>query len=120
VTGAQFLALSPRRQRRVIAEIAKGKRSPMIAGLEAAVRELASRQESFADSIVCSRTIGLYRQAQAKQLRRMTPEERMLRYRKGRLTAYQGAVWEGEFPAEVPRVNGVPEWRARYSVDVVG
>jgi hypothetical protein len=120
VTGEQFLALPAKRQRRVIAEIAAGKRSPMIVGLNAAVRELASRQERYADSIACSRIIGRYREAQARQLRRMTPAERMLRYRKGRLTAYQGAVWELEFPAEVPRVNGMPEWRARYSVDVVG
>jgi hypothetical protein len=120
MTGKQFLMLSAKRQERVIAEIVAGERSPLIPGLEAAVRAVAAEQGLFADSIARSRIVGRYREAQAEQLRRMTPEERLLRYRKGRLTAYQGSVWESEFPKEIPRVNGIPEWRARHSVDVVG
>jgi hypothetical protein len=120
MTGEQFLRLSAKRQERVIDEIVAGKRSPLIPGLEEAVREMASEQKLFADSIARSRIVGRYREAQAEQLRRMTPEERLLRYRKGRLTAYQGSVWESEFPKEIPNVNGIPEWRARHSADVVG
>ena len=120
MTGEQFLKLSAKRQERVIAEIVAGKRSPLIPGLEAAVRAMAAEEKLFADSVARSRIVGRYREAQAEQLRRMTPEERLLRYRKGRLTAYQGSVWESEFPKEIPRVNGIPEWRARHSADVVG
>jgi len=60
-----------------------------------------------------------YRDAEEAQLRRLTPEQRMLRYRRGQLTAYQGDCWELLFPREIPRVNGVPEWRARRIFDIV-
>jgi hypothetical protein len=119
LTGEDFLALPREEQARVIAQIAAGKRAPLIAGLEAAVREAAAEEENFASAVARSSVLGPYREAQAEQLRRMTPEERLLRYRQGRLTAYQGQVWETEFPKEVPRVNGIPEWRARHSVEVV-
>lgn len=120
LTGEEFVALSAEEQQRVLDEIAAGKRSPMITGLEAAIRAAASAEETFAGAIRRSRMLGPYREAQALQLRRMTPEERLLRYREGKLTAYQGWVWECEFPKEVPTVNGIPAWRARYSADVVG
>jgi hypothetical protein len=120
LTGEEFLALPAEEQLRVVEEIAAGKRSPMIPGLDAAVREGAAAEESFAGAVAKSSALGRYREAQAEQLRRMTPEERMLRYREGKLTAYQGQVWEVEFPKEIPRVNGIPEWRARHSADVVG
>ncbi len=120
MTGEEFLRLPPAEQRAVVDEIARGKRSPLIDGLEDAIRAAAAAEDSYADAIAASSALGRYREAQAKQLRRMTPGERLYRYREGKLTAYQGQVWEAEFPREVPRVNGIPEWRARHSTDVVG
>jgi hypothetical protein len=119
MSGEEFLALSRDERLAIIEEIARGERSPLIPGLERAVRAAAVRKERFAEAVACSAVLGRYREAQAEQLRRMTPEERLYRYREGRLTAYQGRVWEAEFPREVPRVNGIPEWRARHSADVV-
>jgi hypothetical protein len=120
MTGEEFLALSREQQAEIVREIALGERSPMIAGLEEAVRAAAAAEERYGSAIAKSSVLGPYREAQAAQLRRMTPEERLYRYREGRLTAYQGRVWEAEFPREIPRVNGIPEWRARHSTDVVG
>jgi len=118
VDATEFLALAPAERERVLRQIALGRRSPMIEGLEAAVVERARSQAGFGDSVGAASPLGPYRMAQAAQLRRMTPEERLLRYRKGALTAYQGRVWEAEFPKEVPRVNGIPEWRARFDPEI--
>jgi hypothetical protein len=43
---------------------------------------------------------------------RMTPQQRMLAYREGRLSAYQRNHWLCQYPREVPMVDDVPEWIA--------
>jgi hypothetical protein len=120
MTGDEFLALDTEGRHDVLEQIASGQREPAIDGLERAIAQLAAQDAAAATGIRTSNTVGEYRNAQAAHLRRMTPEERLLRYRGGRLTLHQASVWESEYPAEVPRINDIPEWRARHLIDVVG
>lgn len=119
MTGEEFLALDSGGRQQVLSEISAGAREPAIEGLERAMAQLAAQDAAGFAGIRNSRTITEYRNAQAAHLRLMTPEERLLRYRGSRLTLHQADVWESEYPTEVPRVNGIPEWRARHLIDVV-
>lgn len=56
--------------------------------------------------------------AERDRLHSMIPQERLVAYRRGRLSGYQLSVWWSAYPREVPRVNDVPEWLAATLVDV--
>ena len=69
-------------------------------------------------SLEISARLGAYRRAELDALERMTPEERLMRYRKGQLTIRQGWAWWDRHPGEVPTIDGHPEWFARTLCDV--
>jgi hypothetical protein len=56
--------------------------------------------------------------AERERLQLMSPDERMVTYRSGRLSAYQLSVWWSICPNEIPRIDGVPEWIAITLVDI--
>lgn len=56
-------------------------------------------------------------QAERDALWRMTYEERVIAYRRGRLTRYQLDCWCDAW-VEVPKINGEPEWIARTLADL--
>lgn len=85
-------------------------------------RELSRRVAHAGDmpsAAIASRRLAVYRRAEVAALERMTPEERLMRYRKGQLTVRQGWAWWQRHPKEVPTVDGQPEWLARTLCDVV-
>lgn len=56
--------------------------------------------------------------AERQALELMSPQERLDAYRRGQLSGYQLSVWWSLYPAEVPRINDVPEWLAATLVDI--
>jgi hypothetical protein len=56
--------------------------------------------------------------AEREVLDLMSPQERMLAYRRGQLSGYQLSAWWSRYPREIPRIDDVPEWIAATLVDV--
>ncbi len=56
--------------------------------------------------------------AERQILHAMSPQERLLAYRRRQLSAYQLTVWWSAYPCEIPRIDGHPEWIAATLVDV--
>jgi len=56
--------------------------------------------------------------AEREALELMSPQERLAVYRRGELSAYQLSAWWSLYPAEIPRVDDVPEWLAATLVDI--
>lgn len=56
--------------------------------------------------------------AERQALELMSPQERLTAYRRGQLSGYQLSVWWSLFPAEIPRIDDVPEWLAATLVDI--
>lgn len=119
VTGEELLALSPKRRSAVLREIARDRRSPFIPGLRDAIANAAKKNKKYSDTLLQSSILVAVKEAQAAQLHRMSPGERLHRYRNNRLVAYQLDVWERHYPLQIPRINGLPEWYARYCPEVV-
>jgi hypothetical protein len=103
----------------VCEEIARGDREPWPELLRAAVKRAAEAISDLDELLIRLNVVSRIRRAEEAALLRLTPAERMLRYRKGRITRHQARFWEARFPREIPRVNGLPEWIAARSVDVV-
>lgn len=58
-------------------------------------------------------------EAERDDLWRLTPQQRLRRYRAGELTRYQLGCWESGAWHEVPKVNDLPEWFAATLCDIV-
>jgi hypothetical protein len=58
------------------------------------------------------------KRAEREVLCLMSPQERMVAYRRGQLSGYQLSVWWSRYPREIPRIDDVPEWIAVTLVDV--
>jgi hypothetical protein len=56
--------------------------------------------------------------AERQVIHRMSPERRLLAYRRRRFSSYQLSVWWSAYPREIPRIDGHPEWIAVTLVDV--
>jgi hypothetical protein len=56
--------------------------------------------------------------AERQAIHRLSPERRLLAYRRRRFSAYQLSVWWSAYPREIPRIDGHPEWIAVTLVDV--
>ena len=57
--------------------------------------------------------------AERMALARYSPEQRLLRARRGELTAHQRGIWCANYPEEVPMVNRVPAHIAATLCDIV-
>jgi hypothetical protein len=58
------------------------------------------------------------RHHQREALHAMSPQERLVAYRRGELSAFQRHAWWNFYPEEVPRINDVVEWIAVTLVDI--
>jgi hypothetical protein len=106
----------PAALRELCEQIAAGEREPQPELLTAAVRRAAAARGIRA-ALPWLDVVREIKRAEEAALRRMTPAERMNRYRKGRITRHQAQFWELRYPEEIPRIDGIPEWEARYLVD---
>jgi hypothetical protein len=98
-------------------EIAQGEREPWPELLSAAVRRAAASSD-LQELLMRLNVVARIRRAEEAAFLRLTAAERMLCYRKGRITRHQARFWECRFPREIPRVNGLPEWVAARSIDI--
>lgn len=57
--------------------------------------------------------------AERMALARYSPEQRLLRARRGELTAHQRGIWCANHPGEVPMINDVPAHIAATLCDIV-
>jgi hypothetical protein len=58
------------------------------------------------------------RHRQREVLHAMSPQERLVAYRRGDLSAFQRHFWWNHYPEEVPRINDVVEWIAVTLADI--
>lgn len=115
--AAEIARAEPNEFDRFCRRVASGK-SPPMPPLERELSRRVAAANDMATATAASKRLADYRRAEVAALKRMTPEERLMRYRKAQLTARQGWAWWQSYPREVPTVDGQPEWFARTLCDV--
>jgi hypothetical protein len=78
------------------------------------------RESAGGELFRVDRRLGMLRRAEEAVVDQLDREQLVTRLRQGRLTSHMCDHWERTRPKEVPRVDGLPVWRAAFSVDVVG
>jgi hypothetical protein len=58
------------------------------------------------------------RRARLEALWRMTPDQRVVEMRRGKLTLEQCAAWAARYPEQVPQINGEFEYLAAFTPEV--
>ncbi|HTZ87651.1 MAG TPA: hypothetical protein VL988_06150 [Solirubrobacteraceae bacterium] len=58
------------------------------------------------------------RRARLEALWRMTPDQRVVEMRRGKLSLEQCAAWAARYPEQMPQINGEFEYLAAFTPEV--